>query len=334
MLDTRIWSENITHETSLGFERLRYDRFGAALADDTVSTLFAHGTSESRISMMINTASTRILHAIGEHHPIAVVGLFSGGHDSVTATAITHLAMQVVARSTPYRVVHINTGIGVPQTRQYVRELSAVAEWPLTEYRALENVNAKGQLDPQDYEALCLKYGFPGPHGHNLMYARLKERGLQRLERELSASARKGKERRVLYVTGCRSSESARRMGNTQEVQLQGRRIWVAPIHDWSKNDCGSAMSVLGIPANPVVLHLGKSGECLCGAFAKPGELDELAFWYPEVAKHIRELEGRVMQTFPWGWEEAPPMWWKQHQKGQMFMFEHLCWNCNKRRLA
>ena len=36
------------------------------------------------------------------------------------------------------------------------------------------------------------------------------------------------------------------------------------------------------------------SGECLCGAYAKRGELDEIALWYPDVAARIRDLERRV----------------------------------------
>jgi hypothetical protein len=53
------------------------------------------------------------------------------------------------------------------------------------------------------------------------------------------------------------------------------------------------------------------SGECLCGAFAKPGELKEIETWFPETGKRIRELERKVAAAgFPWGWEESPPPWW------------------------
>lgn len=36
------------------------------------------------------------------------------------------------------------------------------------------------------------------------------------------------------------------------------------------------------------------SGECLCGAFAKPGELDEIGYWFPETKAEIEALEIEV----------------------------------------
>lgn len=45
---------------------------------------------------------------------------------------------------------------------------------------------------------------------------------------------------------------------------------------------------------NPVSEKLHMSGECLCGAFAKPDELEEIRFWFPEVAAEIDRLEAEV----------------------------------------
>jgi hypothetical protein len=66
------------------------------------------------------------------------------------------------------------------------------------------------------------------------------------------------------------------------------------------------------------MLHM--SGECLCGAFAKPNEIVEIAFFFPEMAHHLLELEDEVRAAghpFPrctWGWggwkgssTDAPP---------------------------
>lgn len=104
----------------------------------------------------------------------------------------------------------------------------------------------------------------------------LKERQLRQLERDYKASGRKSNLRRVMYVSGARTQESTRRMGNTAEVQIDGRRIWVAPCHDWSKLDTSDYLEHFGQPRNLVVDLIHKSGECLCGAFAKKGELAEL----------------------------------------------------------
>ena len=67
---------------------------------------------------------------------------------------------------------------------------------------------------------------------------------------------------------------------------------------------CGSPeyFAHYGVPRNPVVDLIHKSGECLCGAFAKPNELREIEYWYPEVGKRIRDLEAKVRAAgFPWG---------------------------------
>jgi 3'-phosphoadenosine 5'-phosphosulfate sulfotransferase (PAPS reductase)/FAD synthetase len=269
--------------------------------------------------------------AIEEHKPKAVFGLFSGGHDSLTAT---YVASQHPAFTA---AVHINTGIGIEATRQFVRNTCEKNRWKLLEYKATENTDADGNPDPQNYEDLVLEHGFPGPFMHNKMYNRLKERQLRRLERDYAAKPNEP----IMYVSGVRSQESIRRMRHTQVLQTEGRRIWVAPIHDFNKDDCGHVIKEAGLEFNPVVLHTGKSGECLCGAYAHEGELEELKFWSETRPAYDRliNLQKKVMAAgFPWGWEEQPPDWWKEKKAGQTFLLdydneapEHLCWSCNKR---
>lgn len=282
----------------------------------------------------IQTALKRLDAAIALHKPVAVFGLFSGGHDSVTATKIASLHPAFTA------AVHINTGIGIERTRQFVRDTSLAQGWPLKEYFAAQNINAKGESDPQVYRDIVIKHGFPGPPGHPTMYVRLKERCLMTLQREYNCSARKSKPRRILYVSGARSGESQRRMANTQEVQVDNQRIWCAPIHDWSKCDTSDLMQHFGIDRNPVVDLIHKSGECLCGAFADKGELEELNLWdiTRPAYNEIKALEQEVLAAgFPWGWEDRPPDWFQEKKKGQSFMLDydqHLCWSCNKRQAA
>ena len=65
-------------------------------------------------------------------------------------------------------------------------------------------------------------------------------------------------------------------------------------------------MALHRLPSNPVVDLLHMSGECLCGSFARPGELAEISLWYPRAAARIFELERRVLEAGspprPWGW--------------------------------
>ena len=194
--------------------------------------------------------------AVDKFKPIAVYGLTSGGHDSLTVLGIAARHPRFTS------AVHINTGFGIEDTRIFVRETCAREGWALKEYEAMKNTRADGTPDPMDYRELVRKYGFPGPPGHGLMYNRLKERPLRMLMRD----TKKGHPRRshVLLITGCRSQESTRRMGNTAPVDKRGSSVWLNPIHDWSKVECNQFIDYMGYPRNPVSDLIHKSGECLC----------------------------------------------------------------------
>ena len=123
-------------------------------------------------------------------------------------------------------------------------------------------------------------------------------------------------------------------MGHVQAFQEEGRRVWVAPLLHWTKEDVLDYVEYSQLPRNPVVDTLHMSGECLCGSFSHEGELEEITFWYPDTGKHIRELERIVYnEGFVWGWEEAPPSWWNQMKKGQELLpgFQSLCSSCESR---
>jgi len=63
--------------------------------------------------------------AFDEHNPVAAFALFSGGHDSLVST---HHAMQ---DDRVDAVVHVNTGIGIPETRQFVHDTCDRFGWTL-----------------------------------------------------------------------------------------------------------------------------------------------------------------------------------------------------------
>jgi len=275
---------------------------------------------------LLQKAINRVRVAADKFNPIAIVALFSGGHDSGTASLIAHEAGASIT-------LHINTGIGVEQTRDYVRETCSYRNWNLKEYKATENQKADGTPDPKIYEDMVRRWGFPGPFMHSLMYQWLKERQLARFERDIGATSK----RPVIYIGGQRSSESVRRMKNILRadkngIMKEGRRLWCSAIFDFSKSDCGACMEYCGLKRNQVVDLIHKSGECLCGAYAKPGELSELEMWFPDTAKRIRDLEREVMSKFPWGWESHPPRKDKQDPRQQLLFdadYQPLCHHCN-----
>lgn len=86
----------------------------------------------------IEEASTILNLAIDKYQPTKIFALFSGGHDSLTATV---MACGLLGEELD-AVVHIDTGIGIPETQQFVIDVCAQMGLPLLIYRASENVKA------------------------------------------------------------------------------------------------------------------------------------------------------------------------------------------------
>jgi len=204
----------------------------------------------------------------------AVVGLLSGGNDSTTfchafRDQLTHLG-------------HANTGIGVEETREHVRRIAAAWELPLIE---------ESPPPGATYEELVLRFGFPGPGSHGLMVSRLKERAFRQIRRRFVEDHRR---QRIVFLAGMRHFESTRRMANTEETHREGSIVWISPFAWWTDDHLNEYRSRHDVPRNEVSDHLHMSGECLCGAFAKPGELEQLRFFYPDAAAAIDGLAARA----------------------------------------
>lgn len=246
--------------------------------------------------------------------------LFSGGNDS---TVLAHLFADQATHA-----VHANTGIGIEQTRQFVRDCARDWHLPMLEYAPRPNDSyetlvmgkCRAQTGP-NAGVIAWPGGFPGPAAHYQMYQRLKERALDRVKRELVANPAR---ERVIFLAGRRASESARRAARfgaaeLKPIERRGSAVWVSPLLPWSKIDLNTYRLVNpNMPHNEVTDMIHMSGECLCGAFARPGELDEIAMWdaLKPTVFYIRGLEKRVQESgvappkrCRWGWgagNEAP----------------------------
>ena len=233
--------------------------------------------------------------AIDEYKPAKVFGLFSGGHDSLT---VTHFAAGVTKLDS---VIHIDTGIGIPETQQFVIDTCRGYDWPLKIYRAKDC--------GQDYDTIVKEHGFPGPNQHQKMFIRLKERPIDAMMRDNKGGL-------VMLISGVRLAESGRRFRTiAAAVQKKGRKLWVAPFINLTGDDVAEYRETFNLPNNEVKQYLCMSGECLCGAYAKPNELKQIETFYPETGAKLRQLERDVFAAgFPWGWDEKPPAWWGKRQ--------------------
>lgn len=227
--------------------------------------------------------------AVEEHRPVGVYALFSGGHDSLVNT---HLTAQHPSFA---GVLHMNTGIGIEETREFVRETCRRFGWPLVEKFPQRTT----------YEAMVMKHGMPGgPVKHGIFYHRLKSESVD----AHVADVKRHRRDRVVLSSGVRKQESARRMRlHPVPIEADGVRVWVNPILDFSARDVNAYISKHGLERNPVVDKIHRSGECLCGAMAHPDELKEIAFWFPEVAARIRGLERQCFERgLPYNWGSKP----------------------------
>lgn len=241
--------------------------------------------------------------ALDEYQPAHVFALFSGGDDSLTVShfTVTTLGERLTA------IVHINTGIGLKETRQHVDTVCALLGWRLLEYSARDQ--------GEDYEQIVLTHGFPGPSQHSVIYRKLKERAVEALTRDHQGG-------KVLLISGARQQESTRRMGLRNPIRRDkgGRRVWCAPFFYMSNDEVREYRTTVlaHVPKNPAKEYLCMSGECLCGAFARKGELSQIDAFFPEMGRYLHDLQARVRaRGFPWNWDEGPPRWWRKRLASQ-----------------
>lgn len=195
--------------------------------------------------------------------------LFSGGYDSLWSTYKT---MEIDENAD--RVVHMDTGTGIPLNERFVEAVCEEFGWYLQKLRPRRS-----------FWHYAKKYGFPGPSKHGYYYRYLKEHPLQRF-------AKAYEEKPYLY-TGVRKHESNPRMGRVVDNQERNFGYWKAPIADYKDEEVEASLDEYNLPANPVVEEISRSGECYCMAYG------------------LREFEIDLGDYA--GDEETPPAWLRSH---------------------
>ena len=256
-----------------------------------------------------------IARARGEHQPVAVWCLFSGGNDS---TVLAHRC-----RERYDGLAFVDTGTAVPGVAEFVREYADWIGKPLRVLRAGDayrimvlgdgvwwarydaaravepclSIEAFVARDTRRYgrasggELGQIPHGFPGPGAHGRSYNRLKERQIMTLLRESKVGHPRSA--RVLFLSGIRRAESRRRSKREAINRLPGKAaVFAAPLIDWTGEEMRSYRRGHDLPESPAAALLHRSGECNCGAFAKAGEERAmLKALYPEFFAGIEGLE-------------------------------------------
>ena len=244
-----------------------------------------------RHPILVERQSREILYsAIDEHQPRCIFVLFSGGSDS---SVLLHWVAERLGDELT-AAFHVDTGTALPGVREYAEGFAGSIGVRLVVYEAGDA-----------YEVMVRKYGVPGPGAHRYSYINLKERQIDRLVKDHKLKWGD----RIMLLSGVRSAESDRRMGNAVPVERDGAQVWVNPLIHWSNEMMAAYRSRHAIPQSEAAALVHRSGECNCGAFASPGEREMLRALYPEWFARVIEPREREAEALglPCKWGERRP---------------------------
>ena len=224
------------------------------------------GTLEEHVT----EAHQIIEDAIGRWRPESVWAAFSGGNDSTVMLDLVHEYVD--------GVFHVDTTIGIRQTAEFVRATSEAYGLPLEVRRPTKS-----------YLEIVRERGFFGPSDHEWAYRLLKKDAVRQFKRDMLPPRESSC---LMLLTGMRAHESRTRLAHGSGDRLEERIAWVNPIRHFTNNEMRLYREARPqVPRNPVNDVLGKSGECLCGCFSHPVELELIRELDPTTAAKIEGLQ-------------------------------------------
>jgi 3'-phosphoadenosine 5'-phosphosulfate sulfotransferase (PAPS reductase)/FAD synthetase len=214
---------------------------------------------ESRLDPI--ESAKAVLEQAESLNPYAKVLMFSGGKDSQAAYEMCQiLGVKLDA------ILHVNTGCGLPETTEYVREF--------VETTGLHYIEADSGAA---YENYVRRKGFFGVgtgrnSAHSFAFHVCKRTAYKR---ELANFRDRKRGRNILLINGARLSESDNRDSNMRGKYIKSDsykngkpaspNYWVSPLLDWSDADRSTFLAEQKCPINPVSKAICRSGECMCG---------------------------------------------------------------------
>lgn len=206
-----------------------------------------------------------------------LIGLFSGGKDSLVACHLTNVD----------EILYCKTGIGLDENFSYVVDTCNKYGWKL-------NIE-----EPKfSYEDIIKKMGFPGPQMHSAVMGYLKWHSIRRFERSR-------RDEHIGFISGVRQKESKRRFrAHKQAIERpEGDKhlCFIKPLLYWSNAQLWDYFHKHSMTKCPVYDTLHLSGDCLCGCFAEPHESKLIAVFHPQMAEHIKNLEEKYGGRWGYG---------------------------------
>jgi len=175
-------------------------------------------------------------------------------------------------------VVHVDTGVMLPGTLEYVKSVADIYNWPL--------VVLKPKIDFWKY---ATRYGVPSVR-RRWCCKILKLQPIFEFVKQLRPQRAE--------VIGFRVDEVERRRRRPQVWYRKKTHSWVYyPIKSWTKRDIMNYIKEHGLP-DPPHYRLGLKETCLCGAFAHKKEWMIVKAHFPEFFEKFVELEKARMR---WG---------------------------------
>lgn len=244
-----------------------------------------------------------------------VFGMTSGGQDSLTAVDIVHrwgeeYGIEIDA------VVHVNTGAGLPTTRETVMEFCAERG-----LRYIEGINLT------DGEAIAHRAhehgmpsnsrGGPGSAGHMMEFINRKERVFDAVYAGFPGDH--------LWISGAWANESDPRSVHMSDAPVdfgetgerKPRLSWLSPCHGWVARHFETYREAYAIPETIAYDVVGFSGDCTACAFDDPRVVNEIEILSPELAYSLRSLVVWLFQRWRhgevdwplhrcvWGWDPS-----------------------------
>jgi hypothetical protein len=210
---------------------------------------------------------------------------FSGGRDSAVACYIAHQVARW--RGWTYKLIHIDTTIGLQETEEYVKQY---AEW-----LGAELVVLRPDLTFEEYVAKYPYWPHVYPPWARWCYHKLKRIPL---ERYLKQQYRDGD----LLVLGVRRSESRFREREYAAVFAEKyysdakvrAKIWLPLLYVGDEID--RLIRRFGIPES-LVWKIGMSGECFCLAGSSETSVIRAVKAYPELAERLIRIDDIIHQN-------------------------------------